>query len=79
MPKTIQIRDVDDDVYDGLRRRAAEQGVTVPELLRAEASRIAARPSIETWLASTRRRSSAIGGDDVVAVLNELRSDDAGR
>jgi len=79
VPKTIQIRDVDDDVYDGLRRRAAEQGVTVPELLRAEATRIAARPSIETWLTSTRRRSSAIGGDEVVEALDELRANDAGR
>jgi hypothetical protein len=79
VPKTIQIRDVDDEVYDGLRRRAAEQGVTVPELLRAEATRIAARPSIETWLASTRRRSSEIGGDEVVEALDELRANDAGR
>jgi antitoxin FitA len=75
--KTIQIRDVDDEVYAGLRRRAAEEGVTVPELLRAEAARLAARPSISTWLASTRRRSSAIGADAVVNALDELR--DAGR
>ena len=77
MPKTIQIRDIDDEVYAGLRRRAAEVGVSVPELLRAEASRLAARPSIETWLASTRRRSSAVGANDVVKALDELR--DAGR
>lgn len=77
MPKTIQIRDIDDEVYAGLRRRAAEAGVTVPELLRAEATRLAARPSIATWLASTRRRSSAIGAKDVLEALDELR--DAGR
>lgn len=73
MPKTIQIRDVDDEVYDGLRRRAAEAGVSVPELLRAEAARLAAQPSIETWLASTRRRSSGIGATAVVEMLDELR------
>jgi antitoxin FitA len=77
MPKTIQIRDVDDEVYAGLRRRAAEEGVSVPELLRAEATRMAARPSIATWLASTRRRSSAVGAKDVLEALDELR--DAGR
>ena len=77
MPKTIQIRDIDDEVYAGLRRRAAEAGVTVPELLRAEAARLAARPSIPTWLDSTRRRSSAIGAKAVVEALDELR--DAGR
>ena len=73
MPKTIQIRDIDDEVYAGLRRRAAEEGVTVPELLRAEATRIAARPSIATWLASTRRRSTAIGTKDVLGALDQLR------
>jgi antitoxin FitA len=77
MPKTIQIRDIDDEVYAGLRRRAAEEGVSVPELLRAEAARIAARPSIPSWLASTRRRSSSIGTKDVLEALDELR--DAGR
>jgi antitoxin FitA len=73
VPKTIQIRDIDDEVYAGLRRRAAEEGVTVPELLRAEATRIAARPSIATWLASTRRRSTAIGTKDVLGALDQLR------
>ncbi len=73
MPKTIQIRDVDDEVYAGLRRRAAEEGVSVPELLRAEAARLAASPSIGTWLDSTRRRSSAVGAKDVLEALDELR------
>jgi len=73
VPKTIQIRDIDDDVYAGLRRRAAEAGVSVPELLRAEATRLAARPSIATWLAATRRRSSSIAAKDVVVALDELR------
>jgi antitoxin FitA len=75
MPKTIQIRDIDDEVYAGLRRRAAEEGVTVPELLRAEAARLAAQPSIGSWLASTRRRSSAIAADAVVQTLDEIRDD----
>jgi antitoxin FitA len=77
MSKTVQIRDIGDDVYAGLRRRAAEEGVSVPELLRAEAARLAAQPSIATWLASTRRRSSAIGTEGVLEALDELR--DAGR
>lgn len=73
MPKTVQIRDLDDDVYAGLVRRAAETGVTVPELLRAEATRLAARPSVETWLARTRRRSTPIGRAEVLAALDEQR------
>lgn len=81
MPKTIQIRDVDDDVYAALARRAAEEGVTVPELLRAEATRLAKRPSVSSWLERTRRRSSHIDRSDVLAALQEHRGPwpDAGR
>jgi len=50
--------------------------VSVPDLLRAEAARIASTPSITTWLASTRRRSTDIGTGAVIGALDELR--DAG-
>ena len=73
MPKTIQIRDVDDDVYAALVRRAAEAGLTVPDLLRREAARLAARPTVQEWLARTRRRPSAIERRDVVDAIDELR------
>jgi plasmid stability protein len=76
MPKTIQIRDVDDEVYAGLRRRAAEEGVSVPELLRAEAARLAAAPSIATWLRSTQRRTSSVSAGRVIEVLDEIRDAD---
>ncbi len=81
VPKTVQIRDLDDEVYAGLARRAAEAGVSVPELLRVEATRLAARPSLEEWLARTRRRSSPLGRLEVVAALDEQRGPwpDAGR
>lgn len=81
MAKTIQIRDVSDDDYAGLVRLAAEAGVTVPELLRREVSRLASRPSIEEWLARTRRRSSAITAAEVRRALDEQRGPwpDAGR
>lgn len=73
MPKTVQIRNLDDEVYAGLVRRAAEAGLSVPELLRAEAARLAARPSMEEWLRRTRRRSSPIGRDEILAALDEQR------
>lgn len=77
----MQIRDLDDDVYAGLTRRAAEAGVSVPELLRGEAARLAARPSVEAWLKRTRRRSSPLGRAEVLAALDEQRGSwpDAGR
>ena len=73
MPKTIQIRDVDDAVYAGLAKRAAEAGLTVPELLRREAARIVSRPTLAEWLDRTRRRPSGITPEEVVAALDESR------
>jgi hypothetical protein len=73
VPKTVQIRDIDDAVYAGLSQRAAEAGLTVPDLLRREAARIAARPSVEQWLARTRRRPSGIDRADILAALDESR------
>ena len=75
MPKTVQISDIDDDVYAGLVRRAGEEGITVPELLRREATRIATRPSITEWLKRTGRRPSEISTADVLATLDEWRGD----
>jgi len=79
--KTVQIRDLDEDVYLALARRAAEAGVTVPELLRREATRLASRPTVAEWLERTRRRPSGITRDEVVEALDELRGPwpDAGR
>jgi hypothetical protein len=73
VPKTIQIRDIDDDVYAALARRAGEAGITVPDLLRREAARLAARPSVEEWLARTRRRPSGISRADVLEAFDEMR------
>lgn len=81
MPKTVQIRDIDDEVYAALVRRAGEEGITVPELLRREAGRLAARPSVTSWLARIGRRPSTVSTAEVLATLDEWRGDwpDAGR
>lgn len=81
MPRTIQIRDLDDDVYAGLARRAAEARVSVPELLRAEATRLASRPTMAEWLTRTQRRRSTVSHAEVLAALDEQRGPwpDAGR
>lgn len=78
---TVQIRDLDDEVYAALARRAAEEGISVPELLRQHAARLAARPSISEWLERTKRRSSEITRQEVLDSLDEMRGSwpDAGR
>ena len=75
MSKTVQIRDIDDDVYVALKRRAAEEGISVPELLKREAARLAARPSVREWLERTRRRSSTISSTEVIEALDEVRGE----
>ncbi|MFN8103749.1 MAG: hypothetical protein U0U69_04745 [Acidimicrobiia bacterium] len=73
MPKTVQIRDIDDDVYEALVRRAAEAGLSVPDLLRREAARLARRPSMSEWLERTRRRPSDVSRAEILEALDEIR------
>ncbi|MGL5910870.1 MAG: FitA-like ribbon-helix-helix domain-containing protein [Phycicoccus sp.] len=81
MPKTVQIRDLDDRTYAALAKRAAEAGTSVPELLRGEATRLASRPTVTEWLERTGRRSSPVGRAEITAALDEHRGSwpDAGR
>lgn len=74
MPKTVQIRDIDDDVYEALRRRAAEVGLSIPEFLRRETERIASRMSVTEWLART-RGSDTVTRHDIQSALDEIRGD----
>jgi adenine C2-methylase RlmN of 23S rRNA A2503 and tRNA A37 len=55
----INIRDVSEDVRDELAARAALQGKSMQEYLRGELARLAARPSIDTWLEQVRKRKRA--------------------
>jgi len=73
VPKTIQIRDVDDEVYASLVRKAAQGGFTVPEWIRREITRLAKRPSMDEWLERTRQRESKITTEQVLATMDEWR------
>src|ERR1700756_4504695 len=75
MPKTAEIRDLDDEVYAALVRRAAEEGITVPELLHRAAVRLAAQWSATQWLARTGRRPSAVSTAEVLETLDEWRGE----
>lgn len=75
MPKTIQIRDLDDEVYRNLRERAAEEALSVPELLRREITRLTSRPSMRRWLTTVERTLAPAGEGDVVVRLDEERGE----
>jgi acyl carrier protein phosphodiesterase len=73
MSKTLQIRDVPDETYQRLVQRAAESGITVPELLRREVDKLAGRLTTREWLERTRRMSGPVRESDVVDSLDEAR------
>jgi plasmid stability protein len=55
----ITIRDVPEKVRDELAARAALLGKSMQEFLRGELERMAARPSVSTWLEQVRKRKRA--------------------
>ncbi len=74
MPKTVQIRDIDDDTYASLRELAAEARLSVPEYLRREITRLAGGPSMQEWLERVGRRPrSNISPEDTIRALDEIR------
>jgi plasmid stability protein len=77
MPIQITIRDVPEKVRDELAARAALQGKSMQEFLRAELERLAARPSVDAWLQQVRRRKRA--AQTRVSSEQILRNRDADR
>jgi len=57
----ITIRGVPEEVRDELAARAAAQRRSMQEYLRGELERIAARPSLDTWLREVQYRKAATG------------------
>ena len=55
----ITIRGDSEKVRDELAARAASQGKSMQEFLRAELERLAARPTVDAWLRQVARRKRA--------------------
>jgi hypothetical protein len=66
----ITIRDVPAKVRDELAARAALQGQSMQEYLRAELERLAARPTVHAWLEQVRKRKRSsqirVSAQDIV-------------
>jgi plasmid stability protein len=77
MAVQITIRDVPDKVRDELAARAALQGKSMQEFLRAELDRLAARPTVDSWLQQVRRRKRA--SQNRVASAEILKARDTDR
>jgi plasmid stability protein len=51
----IQIRNVPDDLHRELKERAAQNGKTLSDYLLGELRTLAARPTMQEWLAKTEK------------------------
>ncbi|HVD13214.1 MAG TPA: hypothetical protein VNK73_02055 [Actinomycetota bacterium] len=73
MPRTIQIRNVPDDVHRALRTRAAAAGQSLSDYLLGELTRVAERPPVADVLARAEARHGGASTDDLVAGVRSWR------
>ena len=59
MTVQITIREVPEKVRDELAARAASQGRSMQEFLRAALERLASRPTVDAWVQQVRSRKRA--------------------
>jgi plasmid stability protein len=76
MSRTVQIRDVPDDVHRTLRARAAAAGLSLSAYLLAELTRVAERPPVADVLARAGTRHGGARIDDIVAAVRSGRDRD---
>ena len=75
MTKTIQIRDVPDDVHASLRAQAAAAGESLSGFLLAEVERISRRPAMAEILRRAKGRTEGPTVDQIVAAVRSARGE----
>jgi antitoxin FitA len=71
--KTIQVRNVPDDVHRTLRGRAAAAGISLSDYALGELERAARRPPVSDLLTRARERAGGAGGRAIVAAVRAGR------
>ncbi len=69
--KTIQVRNVPDEVHRVLRTRAVAAGVSLSDYALGELERVACRPPVAELLARAQARA---GGADSAAIVSAIRT-----
>ncbi|MFJ9844592.1 FitA-like ribbon-helix-helix domain-containing protein [Kitasatospora sp. NPDC101155] len=73
---TVQIRNLNDEAYAILRRRADESGRSLQEYLRLRLEEEAAQPTVEEVLTTARENlSSSVSMADILAARREGRGE----
>ena len=73
MSRTVQIRDVPDEVHRTLRARAAAAGLSLSAYLLAELTRVAERPQVADVLYRAGARQGGASTDEIVAAVRSGR------
>jgi antitoxin FitA len=71
--KTIQVRNVPDEVHRTLRTRAAAAGISLSDYALRELERVAEHPPVADVLARARSRSGGTSTDAIVAAVRDGR------
>jgi antitoxin FitA len=71
--KTIQIRNVPDEVHRTLRTRAAASGISLSDYALWELERVAQKPPIAELLARARSRAGGASGQAIVDAVRTGR------
>jgi len=74
--KTIQVRNVPDEVHSTLRTRAAAAGVSLSDFALGELERAAARPPVADLLRRARNRAGGARSEAIVAAVRSGRDRD---
>jgi antitoxin FitA len=74
--KTIQVRNVPDDVHRALRARAAATGVSLSDFARGELERVAQHPPVADLLQRARARAGGAQSTAIVAAVRAGRDRD---
>lgn len=72
--KTLQIRNVPDDLHRVLHSRAAASGMSLSDYLLREVSRVAARPPAADVLRGAAARSGGAPSDAILETVREARA-----
>lgn len=78
MPKNVQIRDLDDEVYAVLRSRACAEDLSLAQYLRRELTGLAGTPSMAEWLDgihARRRDHDGVGREALDDAVAGMRAD----
>ncbi len=73
MSKTIQLRDVPDQIHSVLKARAASAGMTLSDFIKKELERTAARPTMREWPERSAQAKPIPSKRTAAEVLRKLR------